>query len=123
MNSVFNRPPQADRARARLLLAAAACFLTTLAAAQSVGTGTIEGRVSSASGSYFENARISVEGAGLETFTDAAGFYRLTNVPAGTAQVRAFFTGAETETISVTVSPGQTVQRDIQLGSFPERSV
>ncbi len=114
---------RAFRSIVGLFIVAAMPPLVGPASAQGVATGTIEGRISSAgSGSFFENARISVEGAGLETFTDAAGFYRLTNVPAGTVKVRAFFTGAETEIVSVAVSAGQTVQRDIQLGAFQDRS-
>ena len=86
------------------------------AIAQSAATGTVEGRVSNrASGSYLENARIGIEGTTLEAFTDATGFYRVTHVPAGTARVRAFFTGTEAQIISVTINAGQTAQQDISL--------
>lgn len=57
-------------------------------------TGTIEGRVvNPAAGEHLERVRLTVEGTTLEAFTDADGYYRLTNVPAGTAQLRAFYTG------------------------------
>src|SRR6185295_13226314 len=56
--------------------------------------GVIEGRVlNSAKGEYVGNARLTVEGTLLETFTQSDGSYRLTNVPAGTVAVKAFFTG------------------------------
>ena len=37
-------------------------------------------------------------------------------------QVRAFFTGAEKTTVSVAVTSGQAVQRDLQLGMMQESS-
>jgi hypothetical protein len=79
-------------------------------------TGTIEGRVFNPStGAILERARITIEGTKLETFTDADGYYRLSNVPPGTAQVRAFFTGFPPATANVTVIAGQPVQRDFEL--------
>src|SRR4051794_29209441 len=94
-----------------------AAFVTADLAAQNTTTlGTIEGRVVSArNGEYLENARVSVEGTSLETFTDAEGSYRLANVPAGAVRVRAFFTGMTPQTIDVSVMPGQSVNRDITL--------
>jgi TonB-dependent receptor len=84
-------------------------------------TGTIEGRIlNPASGEYIERARVTVEGTNLETFTDTAGFYRLTNVPAGAAQVRAFYTGLLSQTLPVTVTAGQTATRDFDLSSRPD---
>ncbi len=82
------------------------------------GTGTIEGRVlNQRSGDYVENARITVEGTSLETFTDSDGNYRLNQVPAGAARVKAFFTGLPPQTTPVTVGGGQTVEHDITLAA------
>jgi iron complex outermembrane receptor protein len=86
------------------------------ALAQATASGTIEGRiVNPVSGNYLENARVSVEGTGLETFSDATGFYRLVDVPTGTARLRVFFTGLDPVTAPVTVSAGAVVQHDIAL--------
>ena len=75
------------------------------ALAQSAPTGTIEGRVSNpATSEFLELVRITVEGTALETFTDATGQYRLTHVPAGIAQVKAFRTGTGPLTRAVAVS-------------------
>ena len=94
---------------------ALACFAPSLRA-QSASTGTIEGRVlNPITGAVLEGARITVDGTNLETFTNADGYYRLPNAPAGSAQVRAFFTGFPTATASVAVAPGQTAQRDFEL--------
>ena len=81
-----------------------------------IGTGSIEGRVfNPATGEYLELARITVEGTMLEALTDASGQYRLTNVPAGPARVRAFRTGVVSQTQSITVAAGQTVPLNFDL--------
>jgi TonB-dependent receptor len=84
--------------------------------AQSPGTGRIEGRVTNpATGSIVERARITVEGTSHETFTDADGYYRLTGIPAGSAHVRASFTGFPSANATVSVTAGQTAQHDFEL--------
>ena len=85
-------------------------------AAQSASTGTIEGRVANASsGTFLENARITIDGTSLETFSDPTGFYRITQVPAGAATVRAFYTGMEVRATPLNVVPGAVVQHDVAL--------
>lgn len=79
-------------------------------------TGTVQGRVSNpTSGSYLENARITIEGSTREVFTDDTGFYRLSNLPSGTVKIRAFFTGMDVQDTEIAVGPGATVQHDITL--------
>src|SRR3954462_3711845 len=90
------------------------CAVSLLA--QSVGTGTIEGRVFDAGrGEFLEKARVTVEGTTQEAFTDSSGKFRLTNVPAGEARVKIFFTGLQPQTNVVSVAAGQTAQHDITL--------
>ena len=106
------------RSKTILLLATTAIFL--LAGKDSFGqvaaVGTIEGRVVNArTGEYLSSARVKVETTTLETFTDADGFYRLTNVPVGPARVTTFFTGLPPQTNAVTVTAGQVVQHDVTL--------
>jgi iron complex outermembrane receptor protein len=80
------------------------------------GFGTIEGRVINATnGEYVERARLTVEGTSLETFTDAGGAYRLDGVPAGTVQVRLFYTGMAPLARSVAVAADQTAQLDTAM--------
>lgn len=63
--------------------------------AETAAAGTIEGRVTNPGGDeYLERARVTVEGGAAETFTDSAGFYRLTNVPAGAVRVKHFSRGS-----------------------------
>ena len=103
--------------------AALAVFAAAVTSAQSVATGTVEGRVLNLrNGEYLERARVTVEGTGLETFTDASGQYRLTNVPAGPARVRVFFTGLDVQTESVVVTAGATAQRDFNLEAGGRRT-
>lgn len=69
----------------RLLLAALLLGLSLPAALfAQAGSGAIEGRVLNAGNNrYLNNARVTVEGTNLETFTDAFGGFRLDNVAAG----------------------------------------
>ena len=104
------------RCRASLRLIAAGLLAFAVPARAQSATGTIEGRViNPANDSYLENARITVDGAAIEAFSDATGFYRLTNVPAGAVSVRAFFTGLDVQTQNVTVAAGQAARLDFSL--------
>jgi iron complex outermembrane receptor protein len=83
--------------------------------AQSSGA-TIEGRVkNAASGNYLNNARVAIEGTTIETFTNSDGEYRLSNLPAGAARLKVYYTGLESQSASVTVAPGATVSQDFEL--------
>ncbi|MDO8539795.1 MAG: TonB-dependent receptor [Opitutaceae bacterium] len=86
-------------------------------------TGIVEGRVSNAdTGEYLELVRLTVAGTELETFSDTSGRYRLTNVPAGAAQIKAFRTGLAEQTVSVRVAPGQPVVQDFGLAAPRRRA-
>ena len=101
----------------RIAALALGLALTPWLAGQSAQTGTIVGRVSNeATGDYVERARVTIEGTALETFTETGGQYRITNVPAGQARVRVFYTGLDPAVETVNVTPGALVQRDFNLG-------
>jgi len=86
--------------------------------AASSGTGIVEGRVINAvTGRLLNNARITVQGSDLRTFTDETGRFRITNVPAGPLTLDVFFTGLDPQQVAVAVSPGQVVARDVSLTS------
>jgi iron complex outermembrane recepter protein len=100
------------------LLVAFGWFCLTSLPAQSARTGVIEGKVFDAGrGEFLENARITLEGTAQETFTEAGGQYRFTNVPAGPVRLKVFFTGLVTQTLPVTVTAGQTVQQDVTMAA------
>ncbi|MDO8541309.1 MAG: TonB-dependent receptor [Opitutaceae bacterium] len=109
--------PYTPRASIRALVAAVFVSLfVASASAQTATPGAIEGRVSNArTGEYLGNARITIDGTALETFTDSSGGYRLNNVPPGNVRLTAFFTGLSPLTQAITVASGQTVERDIEL--------
>jgi TonB-dependent receptor len=86
-------------------------------------TGTVQGRVLNATnGSYVTNARVTVEGTPLQTFTDASGVYRLDGVPAGAARVHIFYTGLAEQVESISVSGGSSTTLDVSLGSSVQKA-
>ena len=97
--------------------------LAPFARAQSPSTGTVEGRVfNPANGEYLDKARVTVDGTGLEAFTDSSGQYRLSNVPAGVARIKAFYTGLAVQTDTVTITAGITASLDFNLAAAPSRA-
>jgi TonB-dependent receptor len=108
---------------ARLYLAAVIFVLASALSAQSTATGTIEGRVANArSGEFLERARVTIEGSTLEAFTDSSGQYRISYVPAGTVKLKVFYTGQTSQTDTVVVGAGATVQHDFTLTAGPARA-
>jgi len=94
-----------------------AALLPSHADAQS-GSGTVEGRVQNAvTGESLNNARITVKGTTTAVFTDDSGYYRISNLPAGTTTLRVFFTGLDQQEVAVQVAPGQATEQNFQLTS------
>src|SRR6187200_2295886 len=109
---------------ARICTAFALSFLFQVAAvAQTVNTGAIEGRVlDEARGEYLQNARVTVEGTQLETFTDAGGYFILGNVPAGAGKLRVFFTGLPLASVPVSITAGQTTTKEVSLSTRTDKT-
>lgn len=103
----------------RLLCAwAAMLFLALTGLAQSVGTGVVEGRVlNAATNRYISNARVTVEGTGLEAITNDMGSFRIVGVPVGSARLRAAYSGLDAKVADVVVSSGQTATANFELNS------
>jgi TonB-dependent receptor len=111
----MNRPPLRSPL-IRLTLLALCLFAISPLRAQSPATGILEGRVfDQGRGGYLEKAQVTIEGSKLETLTDSTGQYRFFNVPAGTVQVKVFFTGLPSQTGSANVQAGQTAQLDVNF--------
>ena len=82
----------------------------------SIATGSILGRVLDPSnGTYLERVRLTVEGTSFETFTDADGYYRLSNVPVGEVKLKVFYTGMASQIETVPVTAGQASRHDVSL--------
>src|SRR5690606_22201314 len=99
-----------------VLLLLAICFTATQASAQA--GGQITGQVTDEGGAPLSGATVTVgEDTGLGAVTDQSGQFTVSNVPAGTHQVRAGLIGYETETQTVTVTAGQTATVSFQLAA------
>lgn len=82
------------------------------------GVGTVEGRVSNAVTSrYLNNARVTLRQSNQIALTDEAGYFRLTRVPSGPVVIDVFYSGLDTQQISLNVPAGGVVTRDVGLTS------
>src|SRR5438445_8139836 len=99
---------------------AAAAVLLGRAAPAAAQQGTITGQVTDqTSGQPLVGARVSVVGTSLVAISRAEGRYRIPNVPAGAAKVRATFIGYAAASQSVTVGPDETATADLALVLTP----
>ena len=112
-------PVSADHAPRFLRRALSALLFTGLAclvAAQSPGTGSISGRVQNeATGQYLNNARITVKGTDLASSRMKRARSGFRGVPGRRRHVRHFIPASIPQEVTVNVSPGQSVERDINL--------
>lgn len=88
----------------------------TLGVSAANATGNVSGRVFNlVTGNYLNNARVTVEGTNLSTFTDDTGDFHLGNVPVGEARITVTFTGLQPKTESVRVSERQVAKINFEL--------
>lgn len=74
------------------------------AAAQVTASGTLRGVVShAATGNLLEGAEVSVPALGLRTFSNRDGSFTVSGVRSGSHVVRFFYTGLESQTVTVDV--------------------
>ncbi len=99
-------------------LLAAILFPLGLFAQEATTTGTIEGRVfNAASGAYLNNARVTVEGTTIQTFTDDSGTYRLRLVPTGLVKLKVTYSGQADLTDTVDVVADKTANADFTFNA------
>ncbi len=85
---------------------------------QSVGRGSLFGRVSNAvTGSYLNNASVSVRGSTQMVLTDEYGVYRLVDLPAGGVVLDVYYTGLDRKSTLATVSANSATEFNISLTS------
>lgn len=84
----------------------------------SAGTGTITGRVlNEGTGQYLRNAVVKVAGTNISVLAGAGGAYTIVGAPAGEVKLTVTYADLDPAEASVSVSPGQTVTKDINLKS------
>ena len=99
-----------------LLGSALALLLVTLpSSASAQGTGTITGTVLDEEGVSVIQANVFLPELSRGAATDINGEYTIDDVPAGTYQIQASFTGYESAEFAVTVVAGQTTTQDFEL--------
>lgn len=88
------------------------------AAAPVTAAGAIAGAVSNrGTGNFLEGARIELPAIGLTTFTDSSGQFLLSDVPAGTHEITASYTGLDSEKATIAVGAGLRATRNFDLTS------
>ena len=81
-------------------------------------TGSITGRVKNIiTGRYLNNARVTVKRTDALALTDDSGTYQLTGLPAGRVELEVFYTGLDSQRISVELPAGRTVTQNVDLTS------
>src|SRR5690349_15745654 len=108
MNS-WTSPSSPASGRFRLphfLLGLLAVFCACGAWAQVAGgTGTITGRVlNAATKGYVRNAEVRVEGTNLVAYTEDAGFFRLSGVPAGSVTLTVRYAGTQSGAATLNIT-------------------
>lgn len=78
-------------------------------------TGTISGRVTSATGTPLDGATITTQPTTTGGTTDSQGNFTIANVSPGSYVVSAARTGYQTATVNVSVVAGQTVSANLSL--------
>jgi TonB-dependent receptor len=87
-------------------------------AAQGTATGSVEGRVLNVGNNrYLNNAKVTVDGTSITTYTNEFGNFRLNNVPAGDVTIRTNYTGLDETVSSVNVSPGKVAVVNVEMTS------
>ncbi len=98
----------------RLLL----CFASVLFAAVATAAepAQLAGNISNAgTGNLLEGARVEIPALGLVAFTDNTGRYVLADLPAGTHEIVASYTGLDSAKETVAVAAGQRAVRNFDL--------
>lgn len=101
-----------------LLPAAPAGAQGAPSSAESNSLGVITGTVSNAATNRtLQGARVYLQGANREVFTDGQGVYRIANVAPGPVILEVSYTGLDTSSLTVTVNAGTSTRQDVALTS------
>jgi iron complex outermembrane recepter protein len=93
-------------------------FLSVSSIASAQNTGAISGRVINAgTKAYLDGAVVTVEPGNLFTLTTPTGEFFIPHVAAGRYALTVSYTGLDSQTVQVSVSPDAQVEQEIQLTS------
>jgi len=81
------------------------------------GRGAIAGRVASESGAPLPNAQVFLEGTSFGAVANLQGYYKISNIPAGSYKLVAAYVGYDRESRDVTVGEGSTSGQNFNLKS------
>lgn len=88
------------------------------AAVTAAATGSITGRIiDTTSGNFLHNARVTIDGAAQEAFTDDNGYYRIDRVPAATVTLRVSYAGLRPQSTTLAVLAGTNTNQDFELAA------
>jgi TonB-dependent receptor len=91
---------------------------TSTSASPTRAAGALTGRVQNVvTGQYLNNARVSVRGTELVTFTDQTGTYFFPHVPGGVVVLEVFYTGLDPQQLTVELPAGGRIERNVDLTS------
>jgi iron complex outermembrane receptor protein len=91
---------------------------TGLAAFAQAGSGRVSGTITSQSTSNaLQGATVSVNGTSRSVLTDSSGRYTLFDVPAGSVEITAAYSGFLDRTERIEVAAGQTLELNLDLRS------
>src|SRR6478672_2686977 len=106
-------------ARASVASLLAACLIVVAAGqpvlAQAAGSGTIAGHVSNEGGQPVQGVQVFVTGSQLGSISRADGRFTISNVPAGTHQLRSVLIGMKPDLRTVTVTAGATTDVSVTM--------
>lgn len=86
-----------------------------LAAPACLSAADLQGLVTSPNGTAVSGARVSVNGLGMRSWTDADGNYQLAEVPAGEYTLTALAEDFEPVSLKIQVSPTKALEIDLQF--------
>lgn len=109
-------------ARGRLLAALALVAVPSLPLVTAVSVhaaqagASLSGRVQhAATGAYLEGAVVTVQPGGQSTLSERDGSFHFPSLPAGEVRLSVSYTGLDTQTVPVSLAPGQSATREIAL--------
>lgn len=121
VRSSWNRPGTPSGIRVAALLVAIMTSLVVPSRATAQTAASLSGRVTDTTGTAVTHAVLRIVGTQLSAVTDANGGYRFTQIPAGTRVLIARAFGFTPESLSVAVTAGDAITRNLVMHTSAQR--